>query len=221
MLSTFSGIELGKRSLIAHTEALQTTGHNLSNVATEGYSRQRVELKPFDPIYFPGLNRSELPGQIGQGVAAERVERIRDVLLEGRIVAKANDQGYWSARDKYLLMVEQVYNEPTDHSVRALLDKFWESWQELSVYPNESAARKAVIQRGEALLAGIHDQRHDKRGCRRHRRAGEFDPLGRRRFERTDREGEGHRRQSKRSPRSSRPAGQGALESHRYHRRQS
>ncbi len=158
MLSTFSGIEMGKRSLVAHTQALYTTGHNLSNVATEGYSRQRVSLAPFDPIYYPGLNRAELPGQIGQGVSAERIERIRDVLLDGRIVAKANDQGYWSARDKYILMVEQLYNEPSEYSVRTQLDRFWESWQELSVFPNESAARKAVLQRGEALLDGIRDR---------------------------------------------------------------
>ena len=158
MQSTFSGIEMGKRSLMAHTQALQTAGHNISNVATEGYSRQRVRLKPFDPIYFPALNRADVAGQIGQGVSAERIERIRDMLLEGRIVAKENDRGYWDVRNKYLLMVEQVYNEPTEHSIRAQLDRFWESWQELSVFPNESAARKAVVQHGEALIDSIHDR---------------------------------------------------------------
>lgn len=158
MQSTFSGLELGKRGLLAHTRALQTAGHNLSNVATEGYSRQRVELKPTDPLSYPGLNRAEVPGQLGQGVSADRVARVRDVLLEGRIVAKANDQGYWATRDKYLLMVEQVYNEPTENSVRTLMDRYWESWQELSIFPQESAARKAVTQRGEALIDGIHDK---------------------------------------------------------------
>jgi flagellar hook-associated protein 1 len=158
MQSAFSGIELGKRSLVAHTQALQTAGHNLANVATEGYSRQRVALQPFDPIYFPGLNREETAGQVGQGVSAERIERIRDVLLEGRIVAKANDQGFWDVRSKYMLMVEQVYNEPTENSVRSLLDRFWDSWQELSVFPGENAARKAVLQRGQALIDGIHDK---------------------------------------------------------------
>ena len=120
MQSAFSGIEIGKRSLIAHTQGLHTVGHNLSNASTEGYSRQRVVLEPFDPINMPGLNREETAGQLGQGVSAGRIERIRDVLLEERIVSKANGQGYWESRDKYLLMVEQIYNEPTDHSVRSL-----------------------------------------------------------------------------------------------------
>ena len=44
MQSTFAGIELGKRSLNAHSQALNTVGHNLANASTEGYSRQRVQL---------------------------------------------------------------------------------------------------------------------------------------------------------------------------------
>ena len=43
MPSTFAGIEIGKRSLIAHNQGLFTIGHNISNAAKEGYSRQRIE----------------------------------------------------------------------------------------------------------------------------------------------------------------------------------
>ncbi|MDC7228032.1 MAG: flagellar hook-associated protein FlgK [Spirochaetales bacterium] len=155
MQSTFSGIELGKRSLIAHTQGLSTIGHNVSNASVDGYSRQRVEMSATDPIYMPGLNRENTPGQIGQGVQVNRVERIRDEILENRIVAQGDDQGWWEARDKYILMVEQVYNEPTEASVRNLMDKFWESWQELSLHPDELPARQAVIERGQALADGI------------------------------------------------------------------
>jgi flagellar hook-associated protein 1 len=156
--STFAGIEIGKRSLITHTQGLNTIGHNLSNASTEGYSRQRVELKPFDPIYMPGLNREETPGQLGQGVTVERIERIRDEILEGRIVSKANGQGFWEARDKYILMVEQIYNEPTEHSLRTLMDRFWDSWQDLSMNPSQLATRTAVLQRGQSMIDGIHER---------------------------------------------------------------
>jgi len=156
MHSTFTGIEIGKRSLIAHNQGMSTIGHNLGNAAVDGYSRQRVEMKAFDPIFMPGLNRAETAGQLGQGVTAERIERIHDEILEGRIVAQANGKGYWEERDKYILMVEQVYNEPEDISVRALMDRFWESWQELSMYPEQTSARHAVLQRGQSLMDGIH-----------------------------------------------------------------
>ncbi len=158
MQSTFAGIEIGKRSLVAHTQGLTTIGHNLSNASVEGYSRQRVQLGAFDPIYVPGLNREATPGQIGQGVTVESVSRVHDQILEGRIISQANGRGYWEARDKYLLMVEQVYNEPKETSVRSNMDKFWEAWQDLSLRPEESASRQAVIERGRTLVGSIQNQ---------------------------------------------------------------
>ena len=158
MQSTFSGIELGKRGLNAHTQGLQTVGHNISNASTEGYSRQRVELRATDPLYAPALNREETSGQIGQGVDTASITRIRDEILEGRIVAQANGEGYWEARDKYLLMAEKVYNEVSGVSVRGLMDQFWTGWQDLSLHPSEMASRQSVLQRGEALIDGIHER---------------------------------------------------------------
>ncbi len=158
MQSTFAGIEIGKRSLIAQTQGLTTIGHNLSNASTEGYSRQRIQLGAFDPIYVPGLNREATPGQIGQGVSVLSVERVHDQILQGRIVSQANGQGYWEARDKYLLMVEQVYNEPKETSVRSHMDKFWEAWQDLSLRPEATASRQAVLERGKTLVGSIQNQ---------------------------------------------------------------
>lgn len=158
MQSTFAGIEIGKRSLIAHTTGLTTIGHNLSNASVEGYSRQRIQLGSFDPIYVPGLNREATPGQVGQGVTVESVERVHDQILQGRIISQANGRGYWEARDKYLLMVEQVYNEPAETSLRSHMDQFWEAWQDLSLRPEETASRQAVIQRGQTLVGSIHNQ---------------------------------------------------------------
>jgi flagellar hook-associated protein 1 FlgK len=156
--STFAGIELGKRGLVAHNQGLQTIGHNLTNSATEGYSRQRVEFGTMEPLYVPQLNREETAGQIGQGVVSVRIERMRDELLDQRIVAQTGGLGYWDARDKYMSLLEQVHNEPTEVSTRTQMDKFWDSWQELSLHPSELAPREAVVQRGRTLIDSIHEQ---------------------------------------------------------------
>jgi len=156
--STFAGIELGKRGLMAHNQGLSTIGHNLTNSATEGYSRQRVELGTVEPLYAPQLNREETPGQIGQGVMTVRIERMRDELLDQRIVAQASGLGYWDSRDKYMALLEQVHNEPTEVSTRTQMDRFWDAWQELSLHPSELAPREAVVQRGRTLIDSIHEQ---------------------------------------------------------------
>jgi flagellar hook-associated protein 1 FlgK len=156
--STFLGLEIAKRGLAAHNQALLTIGHNLTNASTEGYSRQRVQLSEMDPLYAPSLNREETPGQIGQGVVISRVERVKDDLVEGRIVAESGLQGYWDTRDNYVGQLEKTLNEPAATSVRTLMDKFWDSWQELSLRPSELPAREAVLSRGEALAEGIRDR---------------------------------------------------------------
>jgi len=156
MSNTFSGIEIGKRSLNTHQLALSTVGHNLSNASVEGYSRQRVIMRSVEALYRPQLTREERAGQIGQGVEAASIERIRDRLLENRILAQSDDAGYWRTRDTYLLQVEQIHLEPYDSSVRVLMDEFWKGWQELSVHPNGDAERQSVLRRGEALMDGIN-----------------------------------------------------------------
>ena len=155
MGSTFSGIELGKRSIMAHTDAITTAGHNISNANTEGYSRQRVQLKEFDPLYNPGLERPERPGMIGQGIDVQSVNRVRDEMLDQRITENQNTETYWQTRSDYYSMIEQIYNEPDEVSVRSNMDKFWQSWQELSVHPESQAARQAVVSRGESLTDKI------------------------------------------------------------------
>ena len=155
MANAFAGIEIGKRSIMTHSQQIQTAGHNISNADTEGYSRQRVQVKTFDPLYRPDLSRAGTPGQIGQGTSIESITRLRDEMLDQRIVAQNNQESYWGTREKYYVMIEQIYNEPHDISVRTNMDKFWQSWQELSMYSENKAARQAVVTRGESLTESI------------------------------------------------------------------
>lgn len=158
MASSFAGIEIGKRSLMAHSTQIQTAGHNISNADTEGYSRQRVNVKSFDPLYRPDLERAMVPGQIGQGTDVSSITRLKDDLLESRIVAQGNEESYWETRNKYYEMIESVYNEPNDISVRSNMDKFWQAWQELSMYPESDAARQVVVSCSESLTNSIQQQ---------------------------------------------------------------
>ncbi len=158
MSGSFGGIEIGKRSLMAHSLQIQTAGHNISNADTEGYTRQRVNVRAFEPLYRPDLERAERAGQIGQGTDVESVKRLRDELLDTRIVAQTNVQSYWETREKYYTMLEQIYNEPEEISVRGNMDKFWESWQELSIYPDQDAARQAVVSRADSLTNSIQQR---------------------------------------------------------------
>ncbi len=156
MLSTFSGIEMGKKGLITHQAAIQVTGHNVSNTETEGYSRQKVTLEVFDPLYIPGLTRENAPGQIGQGVQVEKILRARDMLLEDRILSEKNGLFYWKSMSDWIYQVELIHNEPTDKSIMNTLDRFWAAWQDLANNPEEIGSREAVREYGAALAGHIN-----------------------------------------------------------------
>jgi flagellar hook-associated protein 1 FlgK len=158
MTSTFLPIELGKRAVDAHQQAINVTGHNLANMKTPGYSRQRVEFSPFEPIYLPGLNRAETAGQIGQGTIVTRIERIRDELLDRRIIAQAGGEGYWATRDPYIRELEDIYLEPGNVSISSKMNQFWEAWEVLSIFPTENGSRTQVVERGVTLIDGIRDR---------------------------------------------------------------
>jgi flagellar hook-associated protein 1 FlgK len=156
MISTFAGIEIGKRGIVTHQAAMDTTGHNVSNAETEGYSRQMVTLKVFDPLYIPGLTRELTPGQVGQGMAVEKILRARDMLLEDRILGEQNGLSYWKSMSDWVKQVELIHNEPTDKSIMNVLDKFWASWQELANNPEEIGSREVVKEYGNALANHIN-----------------------------------------------------------------
>src|SRR5208337_860894 len=123
MNSTFMGLEIGKRGLMSHQQALHVTGHNISNAENKEYSRQRVVITAADPIYVPSLNRANTAGEMGQGSAVSTVERIRDSFVDDRIIAEKNTTEYWKSRNDFIYQVESIYNEPSDQSLRTRMDE--------------------------------------------------------------------------------------------------
>ncbi len=157
MGSTFFGIELGKKGLSAAQQALQTTGHNISNADNKHYARQRANIVASEPLYEPSLNRAHVAGQIGQGSIVDRIERIRDHFIDDRIIETSSHKEYWSKRNEYLKQMENIFNEPTGNNLRTLMDSFWSSWEDLSNYPEDHAHRAVVIEKAAGLGSRMED----------------------------------------------------------------
>ncbi|GGH75408.1 flagellar hook-associated protein 1 [Compostibacillus humi] len=150
-MSTFRGLEMAKQALFAQQSALYTTGHNIANANTEGYSRQRVNFETATPYPAGSRNRPQIPGQIGTGVEVGDIQRIRDQYLDMQFRGENSKVGYWETRAGALARMENLLNEPSDSGLSAVLDQFWQSLQDLSVNPENSGARSVVVERGQAL----------------------------------------------------------------------
>lgn len=151
MRSTFMGLETARRGLFTQQSALYTTGHNISNANTEGYTRQRINFTQTLPYPGVGMNQPQLPGQMGTGVEAGSIERIRDNFLDIRYRSQNNQLGYYQGQADALSRMEGILNEPTEEGLSAALDNFWNSLQTLGTNPNESGARESVLAQANAL----------------------------------------------------------------------
>ncbi|MGJ9457627.1 flagellar hook-associated protein FlgK [Oceanobacillus sp. CF4.6] len=150
-MSTFHGLEMARQALSTQQSALYTTGHNIANANTEGYTRQRVNFETSSPFPSASRNRPQIPGQMGTGVESGSVQRIRNQFLDNQFRSENSTSGYWSTKSEALSRMENILNEPSDTGLSTTIDKFWQSLQDLAVNPENSGARSVVLQRGQAL----------------------------------------------------------------------
>jgi flagellar hook-associated protein 1 FlgK len=147
----FFGLNIGRSALLSHQAALEVTGHNLANVQTEGYSRQRVELVQAQPINTP-------VGSVGAGVNAARIERLQLGYLERQISRVTVENGYDTALTQGLDELQTLLGEPSADGISAALTEFWNSWDDLATSPADAAFRGQVIDRANHLSA-VYNQR--------------------------------------------------------------
>lgn len=148
MRSTFHGLETARRGLATQQTALQTTGHNIANANTVGYSRQRVNFTQTEPYPAPSMNRPQIPGQLGTGVEASSIQRVREGYLDLQYRGENSKLGDWESRNQGLGRLEDLLNEPSEYGLSKTLDRFWQSLQDLANSPENNGARSSVRQRG-------------------------------------------------------------------------
>ncbi|GBF10536.1 flagellar hook-associated protein FlgK [Tepidibacillus sp. HK-1] len=157
MRSTFHGLETAKRGLFAQQTAIQTTGHNIANANTKGYTRQMVDFVASKPIEAPGLSHSTAPGQLGTGVDFSNIRRIRESFLDEQFRNQNKDYGDWTIRQDTLEKLEAIVNEPSDYGIRSVVDDFWNAWQDLAGQPDNLTARSVVMERAGAMADAFND----------------------------------------------------------------
>lgn len=151
MRSTFMGLEASKRGLFTQQSALYTTGHNISNANTLGYTRQRVNFETTPGFPGSGLNSPTTAGHIGTGVQAHSVQRMRDEFVDRQFRQESNKLGYWSSTTKSISQMEDIMAEPSEYGINQAFTDFWKSIQDVSANPEDASPRKVMLAKAEAL----------------------------------------------------------------------
>lgn len=159
-VSSFYGLQTSLRGLIAQQRLLDTTGHNIANASTAGYSRQEALLSASLATQIQVSGAQSMTGaHLGSGVDVQGFRRVRDQFLDAQYRAQNTSLSEWAARADGLDAAELSLNEPSDTGINAQLAKFWSAWSDLANAPDDQAAKQALVQQAGALTDSIHSVR--------------------------------------------------------------
>ena len=138
---------IGLSGLNAVYAAMEVIGNNIANASTEGYHRQRIELRPADTTQ---TGRAA----VGAGVDVVGVTRLINGLLEREITAQGSSYGQISQELSILSSVETSLGEFAESGgLNETLDAFFDALHGLAANPLEQTWRNQVVSSAEVLTA--------------------------------------------------------------------
>ena len=141
--------------LRAFQRALETTSHNIANVSTPGYSRQRVDLATSEPQLFGS-------SALGTGVTVQGISRVNDELLSGQMRRSSSS---FSRLDAYAEKAGALNNLFADSStgLSSALQRFTNAMQGVANTPTSTAARQVLLSEADGLVTRLqtYDDRLD------------------------------------------------------------
>ncbi len=167
-MSLMSGLHVGATGLRTSQNALNTVAHNLSNVETEGYTRQQVSQS--DNIYntisyqYAGVSRQ----QVGLGVYFSETKRVRDVFLDRTYRQENGRSSFYEVQAEAIEEIEDIIGEMQGEEFEQALVNLWETVQELAKDPTSSVNQSAFvrraaqfIERSNAVYSALSDYQDD------------------------------------------------------------
>lgn len=149
-MSIISTLSVAAQALKANQLAIQTTGHNLANVSTPGYSRQRVELVSAYPSFEGGVF-------LGRGVDVAGIQRIVDRFAEAKLLTVNAQFGYAEAESRALARLEDSF--PLGGGVDTALSAFFGALSDLANNPSGFAERVSLLGKANALAQNLAQTR--------------------------------------------------------------
>jgi len=139
---TFFGLEIGKTGLTTAQFGLDSTSHNIANMDTQGYTRQRIVQTAYDPFATVGRFAPVGQGLVGGGTRVQILDQIRSAYLDRRFRTESNAHAFWDTRSQSLSYIESFFdnvNEKT--SINYSMAEFFRSMTVISADPVSGAPR--------------------------------------------------------------------------------
>jgi flagellar hook-associated protein 1 FlgK len=149
-IPSFTGLQTALSGLEAAQAAITTTGENIANANTAGYTRQSVQTAATAPLTIPALTQQGGGTQLGTGVSITDISRIRNQFLDVQYRAQNTATSNANSSATELGQVQTAVNEPSSSGLQSVMSKFWSAWNSLGATQNP-ATLQGVIGAGQTL----------------------------------------------------------------------
>lgn len=140
---TFAGYQVAKRGLSVSQKLLDVTGQNITNINTDGYTRQRVDL--YSIAYSSGADKFAVyGGNIGRGVGDLGPSQIRDPFLDIRYRNEAAKVGREEVLGKAVADLEEIFGEISKSGLDAQFSNMISQLQALTATPSDPVIEGVV-----------------------------------------------------------------------------
>lgn len=126
--------------MMAAQSGIATTKQNISNMQTEGYVRQKVNLQSMGPS--KGVDSLQL---VGYGVNVAGIERMTDTIRRGQYNSQLSTFSYYEYKATNLADVESLLGGTGDSSLSTLMDGFFQSWSDVAKNPNQRTIYSTLV----------------------------------------------------------------------------
>lgn len=125
---------------------IAATKQNITNLHSDGYVRQKVNLGSF----------GSTSGNVGYGVKVLGVERITDEVKTSQYNRQLSELSYHEYISTELSSIEGLFNASGDASLSARVDHFFQAWHEVSKNPTQPTYYQTVVSEGVKLSSELN-----------------------------------------------------------------
>jgi len=142
-------LSIAKSGLFTAKQSMTTTSHNIANANTEGFSRQEVRTKT-------GVTLQDSAHVVGSGVDIQSIKRSHDELVDKKLNSSLSTNKFNEERFLQLGNIEEIFNEINSEGMNKILNRFFNSFRELSAQPENATVRSVVRENAKIVVNDFH-----------------------------------------------------------------
>lgn len=161
-MALMANLYVGTSGLQVAQNALNTTAHNMSNIDTDGYTRQQVSQGTRSYSTLSKSNAAVSWEQIGLGVNYNNCKQVRSTFLDASYRLENGRSGFYDVSYSTINEVEDQLQEMNGAEFADTLSNLWTSVQELAKDPTSAVNQSTFVtrcneftERAQAVYKGL------------------------------------------------------------------